>query len=361
MLEPTKLLDIARVFAGMLTDSSLGKKTDLPFLKQLLPSSPSATDQDNVQVLVIGGSVCRTAKVEQASKGFSFPRYRECSQPAFATKEDFLQFVLSKILSDTTLVTINFAFPLTPVLRRNKTDGILIFGTKEHAFSGLVGEAVGEEIENYLASHLKRNVSVVLANDAICLLLAGVTKAPWDRLACGIVGTGVNFAITNGDTEAVNLESANFTDFLHSETLAAVDKKSREPGRALFEKETAGAYLYQHYNEIVRQKNPSLSRLTSTRELKEIVLRDLPGVEIAKELLGRSAGLVASQMAGIMFFKKTGVSFLMEGGFFWEDTLYADLVKKYLARMGLPYKASIFKLPESSLLGAAVLAFFPIG
>lgn len=357
MTKPRTLLDIAQTFAQTLTKSAKGQKTSIGFLRHQLPTSALAGIQEYIQILVIGGSICQTATAKKNGDAFTFSEVVTKAQPIFTTKDSFLGFLKDKIKKDTSILAVNFAFPIIPNPRGNAMDGTLLSGTKEHVFSGLVGLPVGEIIEIYLQNTLSSNLSVTLANDAICLLLAGSTKAPWDSLACGIVGTGVNFAIADGLGQAVNLESGNFNEFPKSQTLAAIDALSQTPGQALFEKEVAGAYLYQHFNEIVRQQHLPYPLLKSTQELKKLAL---DGNSHAKELLEHSAGLVASQIAGILLYKQQSMLFLMEGSFFWEDDIYAELVKESLIEMKLPFTATFFRITDSPLLGAAVLPYLPL-
>lgn len=95
----------------------------------------------------------------------------------------------------------------------------------------------------------------------------------------------INFALFRQKDQVVNLESGNFDKFPQTNEGKMIDKHSAFPGRQLFEKETAGSYLFQHFN--------IEPRLSSTKELDEVSLRgDLKASRLAQSLLARSAKLV---------------------------------------------------------------------
>ncbi|EKE25306.1 MAG: hypothetical protein ACD_5C00217G0001, partial [uncultured bacterium] len=72
------------------------------------------------------------------------------------------------------------------------------------------------------------------------------------------------------------------------------------PGAALLEKETTGAYLYQHFNLIIEKENIDFKPLRSTLELKNLSHQSIPRVsKIANDLLDRSASYISAQITGI--------------------------------------------------------------
>ena len=121
-----------------------------------------------------------------------------------------------------------------------------------------------EEIEQYVEHKYHKKIIASTANDTICLLLSGLIDHPWSKIAGGIVGTGLNFAIFLDEHTSVNIEAANFDKFICSDECKEIDSESAKPGAALFEKETAGAYLYRHFN-IILEKKVSLTRQSPLR------------------------------------------------------------------------------------------------
>lgn len=264
--------------------------------------------------------------------------------PVFDTKETFLSFVEPLIDPDISVVAINFAYHIFPRFDRGWLDGVLVSGAKEHRFEGLVGERVGYAIEQHLKN--RRQVKVVLANDTICLLLSGLATCQKNELAAGVVGSGVNFAIFLGDTAAVNLESANFNTFMQSEEARTIDQISVNPGRALFEKETSGVYLYQLYNARTN------GHVRSTEELHALARK---GDVVAQEFFTRSAQLVSCQVAGITQFYGHDTTFVMEGSVFWKGWNYQEQVAKTVKQLVPEYQISFVKIPDSDIFGASHL------
>ncbi|MCX8009160.1 MAG: hypothetical protein N3A54_05695 [Patescibacteria group bacterium] len=308
-------------------------------------------------MLVVGGSVYRSAIMKKRGNGIALLEKIEGTQPVFHTKEDFLSFIVSKMHPDVSVVGINFAYPLAPVFREGYLDGILQSGTKEHAFHGLMGEPVGETIEKAVYERLHQEIRVGIANDTICLLLSGLTQYEWHQIAAGIVGTGMNFALFLDDHTLVNLESANFDKFDLSPEVRIIDERSLNPGTALCEKEVAGAYLYQIFNEGKKRRGLNCPSLSSTDQIDELAKEksDDPRVQdYANEVLQRSAHLVAAQIAGIVNFLKRDTAFIMEGSLFWKGYRYKERVEETVKQLA-SHPVSYVYLPDSGIMGAAKL------
>lgn len=348
------LKQIQQNFVKEMTDASEGKKTSLPFIINPLPSHPLVQDGEIFQVIVVGGTTGKVAHVKKENEKIITLSYEEKKQPVFNTVDVFLRYLDEQLHVDTKVIALDFAFPLSPILEDGILDGILVRGTKEHLFKGLVGKPVGQTIQKYFYKHRKQTIQVSCANDTICLLLSGLTRYPKDTLACGILGTGINAAFFLGDKKAVNLESANFDKFTQSEEGKAIDAKSVHPGGSLFEKETTGGYLYKHFNAIIKKRHIKFKPLTSTLELKNISLEHLPEVsQIANELLDRSAAYISVQLSAITEFKGKDMVFVMDGSFFWEKS-YKKRVDAILPKL-TQYKIDLVEIENSPILGAAQL------
>jgi hexokinase len=342
-------------FLQELRSAEKGQKTSLAFIRNPLPSSPLVEDEEEFQVLVIGGSVCKNALVKRKNGHIHILEKTEKDQPPFKTEEALLSFILSELKENVRVVAINFAYPLDPVFENGRLDGIITRAAKENTFDGLIGKKLGAETENYIFRKTGRKVIVSVANDTISLLLSGLTQHPWDGIAGGIVGTGVNFAMFLKQNEMVNLEAAWFDKFTPSEEGVEIDTNSSKPGEAILEKNTSGAYLYQHYNLLIKKRGIDTPPLTSTKELKDMSLEDSERGKIACDLIKRSAGLIASVIGGMTLYYNKDMIFVMEGSFFWGENVYRDYVSEYLREL-LPNLAVLFvKIDDSPILGGAKL------
>ncbi len=351
------LVDLTNAFSHELYLAASGEQTSLPFIRHVYEERNHAVqDGDIFQVLVIGGSVYRSALIKKRGGSFALLEKIEGGQPVFKTKEDVLSFVASKIHPDVSAVGINFAYPLIPEFREGYLDGVLQAGTKEHAFEGLLGQRVGEAIERAIYECNHQEIRVGIANDTICLLLSGLTTYAWHQVAAGIVGTGMNFAIFLDERTPVNLESANFNKFSLSPEAVIVDERSLLPGSALAEKESSGAYLYQLFNEGIRLRGIDIPPIESTEQIDRIAQESVNEAarEFANELLERSVTMIAAQIGGIINFLKRDTIFIMEGSLFWKGYRYKERVEM-MVRGVATHPVTFVHLPDSGIMGAAKL------
>ena len=351
-----QLKTISDNFLKELNDAKAGQKTSLPFIRHKLTTSSLVEEGETFQVLVIGGSVCKSAIVRKKGDGVEILDKHEKEQPAFRTKEDLFSFIDKELDRGVRVLAVNFAYPLTPVFENGRLDGIVVMGVKENSFGNLVGQRLGGEIEEYVKKKYGKEIFVSCANDTICLLLSGLAKHPWDTIAAGIVGTGLNFALFLDEKTAVNLEAANFDKFPLSAEAKEIDSESSIPGGALFEKETSGAYLYRHFNIIIKNRGISHPPLASTWELKKLAMQnDGPASEIAWTLIRRSSALVAAIIAGMTKFYDKDMTFVMEGSFFWGENIFCEFAADYLRDLVPEYTVSFTKVDESPIVGGAKL------
>ena len=420
-----RLKTIQSNFLKEIQDTYNGKKTSLPFIINQIPPTSLVKDGEIFQALVIGGSVYKKAILKKGKEKITIVKIEEGDQPLFKTAKDFFLFVEKLVDPNINMISINFAYRIKPPVRellsiskRSRLDGVLIGGSKENTFDGLIGEMVGERIELYFKKKNKE-IMVVVANDTICLLFAALTKYEPMMLAGGADGTGVNFAFFLDKEKAVNLESASFDKFPQSKEGKIIASTSSNRGGWLFEKETAGAYLYKHFNLMVKERGIDYPQISSTEELNALgaspqpnplpqgererervkqVQHDMIRVsEIARNLLTRSAQLVACQIAGITEFKQgqniisrhsgkhqriqnlysserfwtrrvpdgnpssqndkmnEGMVFNMEGSLFWKANNYKQTVEQTVKRLLPKYNVKFVQIKESGILGAAKL------
>ncbi len=343
-------------FSKELSDATEGKQTSFAFIKNTLPSSPLVHDGQTLQSMVAGGTVFRTCLVDKKNGELSLREITDLEQPPFDTKEHFFEFLLTQLKPYVEIVALNFAFPLTPIFENGKLDGILQYTTKEHVFAGLVGEKVGTLFEEYVLKKTGRKILVSVANDTICLLVSGVTKAPATELAAGIVGTGLNFAFFLNETTPVNLEAARFDKFPMTNDLKEVDSHSNKPGEHIFEKAVSGGYLYQHLNVQMKKAGLNHEEVPASVHISHLAREgEQPLGKMAADILTYSAKLISCAIAGFMEFNRNDMSFVMQGSLFWKGYNYLDVVKETVKELSPEYSARFIDLPDSDLLGAAKL------
>jgi hexokinase len=350
------LKKVANNFKRELEMSKQGRKTSLPFIIHEIPSSSLVPEGEIFQVLAMGGSVFLNALLQKQRSHYRVIKRESKNTGLFRTKEEFLRFIEKEINPSIRFLAINFAYPLIPVFVRGRLDGILVTGSKENTFNGLAGQRVGEQIEKYILKKANRKITVSVANDTICLLLSGLTEVAERDIAAGILGTGMNFALFLDKDHPVNLEAANFDKFPQTETGKIIDQQSANPGTALLEKEVSGAYLYKHFNILIKQQHINALSLSTTKELDALL--ENPNSEaypIARMLIERSAGFIGAVIAGITMYKKRDMTFVMEGSLFWSARQYRRLVKNYLLSLIPEYTVKFVKIEDSPIFGAAKL------
>ncbi|MEI6729010.1 MAG: hypothetical protein WCK98_05195 [bacterium] len=363
----TKLKQFSKNFSDELFSASQGIKNSLLFAVNPLPQTALIQGNQSFQVLMIGGSHLESAIAQLIDDRVQISNFSQKDIPKLTSKDIFLEIVEAAIHPQTMILSVNFAFPIQPILSNNKLDGILLNGPKGHDFLGLIGEQVGLEIENYLLQKRGQKIQVTLANDTVALGLA--TKEfesfTWQNCAVGIVGTGTNFGIFQSQNTFINLESGNFNKFEQTESGKLVDLESSNPATQFFEKEVGGNYLVNHFNIDAKLQGINLE-IKSSKQLSDIA-KDLshPGQFIASDIFARSSQLIAAQIYGIYQYKQLvnhlqpeqKFHILMEGSLYWKGFEYSNRVNFYLHELGLAKQDyQIHYLENMGLIGIARLA-----
>jgi hexokinase len=346
------LHDIKNSVVSELVNAKAGKNSSLSFIRHTISRHPLVERGEKFQVLVLGGTVLKSALCKFVEGKLVILDKKVDSAKRLNTKEDFFNCVFEYIYRDTTVLSINFAYPLEPVYLDNILDGILISGTKENNFTDVIGEQIGKLISEEFYRRYDKKLDVTVANDTVCLLLSGVSHYKESSLFGGIVGTGVNFSFFD-TSDVINLEAANFDKFPQSPQLYMIDKDSEHPGKGLFEKSVSGAYLYKYYNDAAKEVI-GFNEITSTIELSEIAKSGGVLSEIAESIFDKSASLTASFIAGILEYKKSNGVMVMEGSLFWKAHNYKMLVETYLGML-TTYTITFYHKEDTSIYGAAEL------
>jgi len=344
-------------FLKELRSASDGKTTSLRFIKHEPPSEKLISDGEIFQVLVVGGTVFRKALLKKDREQFVILDDYSEEHPSLTSKEMLLEYLAKHLSPNVSKIAVNFAFPLKPFLRDGRADGELLSATKAaNTLNGLIGEPVGEAIEMHILKRLDKEITVSVLNDAICLLLSGIEDYSRDTIAGAIMGTGTNITFFHNE-KAINVQSGGFDKFILSDECKEVDKDSLMPGASLFEKETAGGYLFKHFNFFINKHELTHKPISSTKELQVIALgnKDTETQSLARSLLERSAAYFAGLIAGLTAFKNHDMTFIIEGSMYWENDLYRKFVDDYLDKLSPDLKIKIIKVDNSPIIGAARL------
>ena len=339
-----ELMQIRDNFIIELEAANRGKKTS--FAYSIHTINLNNTIKPDAQVIVVGGSNFHSCLI--TNEKLDLETYETDELPDMTKMEILLLFIEKYLNKETKHVVLNFAFPMEPVIRDGRLDGNLIKGTKGHSLVDCVGKNVGQLIEEKLISK-GIDVSITVANDTVCLILSGLDYDERSNLAGGIVGTGCNFGFFRDNGSIVNIESGNFSNFTLSKTAMTIDQNSDNPGEQLYEKEIAGAYLYEHYNLLMGE-----DLLSDTAEVSKLAE---DGDKVARDIIHRSACLVAAKMAAIYNYrKKSRLTFVIEGSLFWKGWNYNELVREGCSILGVKESSiKIYEVEHSSLKGAVHL------
>jgi len=382
LISEEDLLKYAKLFQHELIAALHNQTSSLPTIlnpvHKMLPTSGFGV------AVSVGGTNGYVSAFRISKKGeIKFLNRKIFFLPSQTTKDSLFHLITQNIFAvsagrkNNFPIGIGFAYPLKPLLHDRYIDGELLFMSKGRNITGLVGKKVGQEYHKFLIKEYKIDTTVVVANDAICLLLGG------DGIeVSGIIGTGLNFAywekrtniaplklgelhnFVQGDI-AINIEAKNFDKIAGTKLREIVDRESDDRGYSLAEKEAAGAYLYRIFNagkeKIVGGDFPNLS---STDQLNDIITNAFPHSTakarlFAERIFHRSAQIVAIELCGILtkIGKTEGiVPIVMEGGIFWKAKNYPTLVNLYVNMILPKVIPSFARLFGSSRRGIAILA-----
>ncbi|MEI6892513.1 MAG: hypothetical protein V5783_10115 [Pontiella sp.] len=153
---------------------------------------------------------------------------------------------------------IGFCFSY-PATIKPDYDGELLHWTKEIKIPDLVGEHVGAKLKEALSERGIEGKNVVVLNDTVACLLAGLAKGQSLGVSSYIgfiLGTGTNTAYVEQNSridklvdfkkegaQVVNVESGGFSAFQRGPLDLKLDEASVNPGGHVFEKLLSGVYM----------------------------------------------------------------------------------------------------------------------
>jgi hexokinase len=226
-----------------------GEGSSLAMLDAYLQVGGAIEKNRKVIVVDAGGTNLRVGTAHFDSEGAlqvgQFQKSGMIGLDRRISKTEFFRLLADRVMpviheSD----SIGFCFSFPCEIQPNH-DGKLLQWTKGVDAPEVVGCLIGEELNRVFAARGIAAKRIVLLNDTVATLLAGVAEgAP--RGAEGyvgfILGTGTNTAyLENG--EVINVESGGFDKLPAADIDRELDAATNNPGKQIFEKMISGTYL----------------------------------------------------------------------------------------------------------------------
>lgn len=343
---------IKQSFVEELIIASQGYHSSLSFIRHLLPAKPIIT-QGVLQAMVIGGTNYDIGTYEISSKGVIRQMKRKKGPiPNLDSHDTFLSFIQEHYEPQAIALAINLGFPCKPDIGKFKEiDSAILYGVKEHAFHGIAGKPIGKLLREFL----QVDIPISVANDTVCLALAG----SGDENGGFILGSGCNMSIITqeeGRKIVANLESGNFSKFEPTPGLEAIDSVSPTRGKNRFEKLMSGIYLPMHFNFLAKQYGIDVPTVANGKEISSIASQDQSLIgDLARGVLERSASLAATQFSAVAEFLNISspLLFLVEGTLFTDGWEFNKNFHKRLSLLGVPEeKIKMKTIQDSSVRGA---------
>ncbi len=330
-------MSLEKNFLSELILASHNKPSSLSYFHNNFPNKPLLS-QGTVQAFVIGGTnyEVATAQISDNGRHTKVIKHHSGRIPQFIDADSFLQFIGTQIDPKIEALAINFAYNIQPTVGTfGEVDGILVTGTKEHVFKGLIGKAIGA----YLKQQLHLTVPVTIVNDTVCLGRNSL-----------VVGSGFNICFNN-----INFEAGNFDKFDGTPELEKIDRHSEIPGIGRYEKMLSGVYLPHHYNLLAKKLGITTPPVTDAKELSRLAVHTDASGLLARILLIRSAGMVAAALAAVYEFSgKQSITFTTDGSLFWKGWKYKTNVEQELIKLGIPEGAITFDYRKDAARNGAL-------
>jgi hexokinase len=240
-----------------------GEASSLAMIPAYVSTSKQVPPGKPVAVIDAGGTNLRTCiarfdeaghvKIEHFNKQPMPGRDRDTSVEEFYTVlADALEPLKDKF------ETIGFCFSYPAAILPN-FDGRLLHWTKEIKIPDLVGKHIGEGLLDALAARGVAGKRVVVLNDTVAALLAGMANGQTFNASSYIgfiLGTGTNSAYVENNekigkldgylesgSQVINVESGGFSAFKRGPIDLQLDDRSENTGGHVFEKTISGVYL----------------------------------------------------------------------------------------------------------------------
>lgn len=236
---------LIRVFFREMAAGLENKPSSLLMVNTHVNVSGDIDNSKKAVVLDAGGTNFRSALVSIPSKIENKENRPMPGALKEVSEEEFYETFANEVRRLSTKATadkIGWCFSY-PAIASDDIDAKLVTWTKGIKAPAIVGEYVGAELLKRLGSG-----KIVVINDTVATLLAG--RAVTGQGECSsyigfILGTGTNCAYVEKElgNVIVNAESGAFDKIERSEFDKSMDAKTAYPGKQIFEKMIAGAYL----------------------------------------------------------------------------------------------------------------------
>lgn len=322
-----------------------------PATVQDLPAIPLVQDNELFEALVIGGTNWQMGFFSSENEKLIAHNKLQGNLPPLDTANDLADFIIANTPESINTISLNFAYPMQPVLRNNTTpDGIFLLdsGGKGHDLHGLKGTLVGDYVEKRSLAQ-NRPLHVAVTNDVVAQTSLGD--------AAVIVGTGYNAGVRLGDHSIANLEAGYFdTAPFYPPELPEIDSMTDYPGEYLYGKGIDGFFMPLAANIRARERViPNWIEIETTKQLSELAQENSPRGRLAQEILHESAQKVAAQLAAIMEFRQSDTTFIAQGSVVLYAHNYHNTLTQSIKELS-QYNAYFTYIPDCDLLGAARIA-----
>jgi hexokinase len=396
--------EILRSFLDEMDRGLAGKKSSLAMIPTFIPLPDKSPKNKKIIVLDAGGTHFRTALVRFDRD--SIPHIESFSNnpmPGLAQelgKKAFFNQIadyLRPVLKESSRLGFCFSYP---VIIDRQRDGRLLYWTKEIKAAEVVGEKILANLaETLRARHLPCPANMLILNDTVAALLAGVTATAFSteyHYVGFVLGTGTNIAYVEknvnikketglpaGCSMTVNCESANFNRINRGDIDIAIDLTTSSPGKYILEKMVSGAYLGNLCHKILLTaaaegviSTPALPSMSTqflntllsgspgkAQEFKECSADDLASIKaIVSTVVQRAAFITAINIAApIIKSGKNGdgkkkYCISADGSVFYKLHSFREHAEKYLTDLLEPHaiEHTIVKIDEAPIIGTAV-------
>ena len=258
------IVEVSGIFLEEMKRGLTGESSTLAMIPTYIEPTTLVERNKRVLVLDAGGTNFRVATV-YFDENFravieKFNRFSMPGSKSPVSKREFFNTIVDYIVKTGKIEDkVGFCFSYPTEILPNK-DGRLIKFCKEVVAPGVEGELIGEGLKEALDDRgLKSDVKVILMNDTVATLLAGLAtyrEKRYDNYIGFILGTGTNCCYVEKNSEIkklrglnqegkqiVNVESGAFGKAPRGLIDDSLDSKTMDPGNYRFEKMISGGYF----------------------------------------------------------------------------------------------------------------------
>lgn len=358
-------------------DMQRGRSNSGPL--KMLPSFlklPGGNEQGDYAAVDFGGTNLRVLKVH-LNGNRKIEIIRQISKQLKtlgSTSDELFDFIADMLGSIANNMPCGFTFSYG-CEQKSAVSARLIKWTKEIDITGVIGQDVGQLLQEALyRKKINLELKAVL-NDTVATLLAGAYMYDYADIG-SICGTGHNSCYYDKDLKMIiNIESGNFDCLPFTGFDEQVNADSDYPGEQRLEKMVSAKYLSELIRIIFKdrlKKNQIPSTLSdkldcqysiSMQQLADTDYRSYPEAKkIIDIIITRAAQLVAATYLGIIAFSDKDMLFChriaIDGALFTNNSLFQNTITKTITAV-LGKKAAVVApvhVHNGSGLGAAVAA-----